>query len=305
MNPQTDTRELHCALERAFGKPLSRLRRTLSVYSSSSALEELELCFADDERVPAMFKNLAPDAVIESSRGVRPSFLNNPVREIEVYRSVLQFAAIGTAQLYGYDLERSWLFVEKVSAPELFQSGDFETWLEVSRWLARFHASDLCRPATANFLVPCLLQHDAHFFLRWLERAGLCIPYERVLETLLELPSSLIHGDFYPSNILVGPGRICPVDWEMAAVGPGMLDVAALASGNWTREQRLAIAEAYCLALPERLRPRDWIHAFDCCQLQIALQWLGWAEGWVAPREHVHDWLAEALDLSRNFINAS
>ena len=305
MSTRAGDRELHCVLEKVFGRPLLHLHRTPSVYSSSSALEELDLWFDDEQHTVAIFKNLAPDGVLEVSRGVRPSFLCNPKREIEVYRSVLDKADFGTPRLFGYDHERSWLFVEKVAAPELFQIGEIETWLEVARWLARFHASDVSRPETARFLVPCLLEYNATDYRRWLERAGVDISYECVLETLLELPATLIHGDFYASNILVGSGRICPVDWEMAVIGPGLLDVAALASGKWTREQRLAMAEAYCLALPDRLKPRNWIHAFDCCQLQIALQWLGWAEGWTPPREHAHDWLGEALVLSRNFINAS
>jgi hypothetical protein len=305
MSDQIQTRELQNALEKAFGKSLLCLRRAPSVYSSSSTLEELELFFADGNRLLAMFKNLGSDGVLESSRGVRPQFLCNSQREIDVYRFLLQATDIGTARLYGYDLDRSWLFVEKVVAPELFQVGEFETWLEVARWLARFHASALSAPGTAGFLVPSLMQYDANYYLRWLERAGLRVPYANVLKTLLQLPATLIHGDFYASNILVGGGRICPVDWEMAAIGPGLLDVATLASGKWTREQRLAMAEAYCTAVPERLKPHDWVHAFDCCQLQIALQWLGWSEAWVPPGSHIHDWLDEALTLSRNFINAS
>ena len=60
-------------------------------------------------------------------------------------------------------------------------------------------------------------------------------------ERLLALPVGFIHGELYPSNVLVGErtGRICAVDWEMAGIGPLLLDLAALTSGAWTqRAQR-------------------------------------------------------------------
>ena len=45
------------------------------------------------------------------------------------------------------------------------------------------------------------------------------------MDRLVRLPRTLIHGELYPSNVIVGRGhhreRVCPVDWEMAALGPG------------------------------------------------------------------------------------
>jgi hypothetical protein len=49
--------------------------------------------------------------------------------------------------------------------------------------------------------------------------------------------------------------RIRPVDWEMAGIGAGLLDLAALTSGSWSETERTTIVEAYRRALPERLRP--------------------------------------------------
>src|SRR5207244_7203663 len=81
--------------------------------------------------------------------------------------------------------------------------------------------------------------------------------YSQVVERLLTLPLTLIHGEFYPSNILVheietcrsrltgDTVRVCPVDWEMAAVGPGLIDLAALTAGAWTDEEKTALALAY------------------------------------------------------------
>ena len=86
-----------------------------------------------------------------------------------------------------------------------------------------------------------------------------------MIERLLDLPRTLLHGDFNASNILVRDSgtshvgreaepeeRICPVDWEMAAVGPGFTDLAALISGGWNEEQRTALINTYLDALPDR-----------------------------------------------------
>src|SRR5262249_18299805 len=126
--------------------------------------------------------------------------------------------------------------------------------------------------------------------------------YAGVTETLLEIPRTIIHGDFYASNILVykqeTETRVCPVDWEMAGIGARLLDVAALASGNWSHDQRMRILESYESSLPERLPFQDVVRAFDCCQLQIAIQWLGWSQTWSPPQTHAHNWLTEALRIS-------
>ncbi len=60
--------------------------------------------------------------------------------------------------------------------------------------------------------------------------AALASAHERALARLAGLPAVFVHGEFYASNILVSPGRVCPVDWEMAGIGPGVLDLAALAT---------------------------------------------------------------------------
>jgi aminoglycoside phosphotransferase (APT) family kinase protein len=115
----------------------------------------------------------------------------------------------------------------------------------------------------------------------------------------------LIHGEFYASNVLVQTGeekRVCAVDWEMAAFGPGLTDLAALTAGSWTDGQRTAIALAYHDALSStdtswRPSVQEFLDALDCCRLQAALQWLGWASNWTPPPEHRHDWLGDVLQV--------
>jgi thiamine kinase-like enzyme len=98
------------------------------------------------------------------------------------------------------------------------------------------------------------------------------------------------------------PPRICPVDWEMAALGPGLLDLAALTAGRWAEEQRTALAQAYYGAWTQtesgQLAWQEFLEALDYCRLHTAVQWLGWAPGWTPPAEQAQDWRGEALRLA-------
>lgn len=89
--------------------------------------------------------------------------------------------------------------------------------------------------------------------------------------------------------------RVAPVDWELAAAGPGLTDLAALVSG-WPAADREALAAAYAAesGVPP-FTPRD----LGFARLQVAIQWLGWAPSeWEPPEGQRHDWLTEALELA-------
>ncbi len=131
--------------------------------------------------------------------------------------------------------------------------------------------------------------------------------YDRVIARLSTLPRTLVHGEFYPSNVVLrnsaAAGRICPLDWELAAAAPGLMDLAALTSGEWSRPERRQMAVAYRDALEPR---RGWppslpelLELLDYCQLHLAMQWLGWAENWSPPKMHRHDWLNELVRLAQ------
>ena len=112
------------------------------------------------------------------------------------------------------------------------------------------------------------------------------------------------------SNVLVsqvaGSIRVCPIDWEMAALGPSLMDVAALIAGRWPNEQREKIVAAYEAALPDQasaaLSTADRAQALVVCRLHLAIQWLGWSSSWSPPAEHVYDWFEEGLRLADQLI---
>jgi hypothetical protein len=270
-------------LARLLGSGVERLERRAYPYATSHPLEELDVELADGRALRLIRKDLG------ASPASRPSFLHSPSREIETYRLILEPSGLETAAFYGN--VGAQLFIEKVDARELWQFGELDVWQRVARWLAEMHAALSDRVDGEH-----LLRYDRDFYRLWLDRAqaiaGGLGPvariHDRVVERLLALPQGLIHGDFYPSNILVADTRVCPVDWELAAAGPWLLDLAALTAG-WPPPDQKAIVAAYGPVSGQDL---------DCCRLHLAVRWLGWSEGWTPPPEHAKDWRREALDLA-------
>jgi aminoglycoside phosphotransferase (APT) family kinase protein len=136
--------------------------------------------------------------------------------------------------------------------------------------------------------------------LTWIARR-----YRSVVDSLTALPATVIHGEFYPSNIVVDDsrpdGRIAVVDWEMAAVGPAVIDLAALVGGRYPEAMRESMLQAYRAAIPANdsaWRDATGDEPLLCARLHLAIQWLGWAPGWSPPHEQRHDWLAEAMETA-------
>ncbi len=333
---QTSDADLRAGLERALAEasaqpgPIARLERRPCPYQTSFTLEELDVELEGGETLELVFKDLARDALSEEARDAKPAFLHDPEREIEAYSRVLSNAGLGTPRFYGAAVEprlsRYWLFIERVEGVPLWQIGELERWRHVARWLARMHERFLSERAPWED-ARHLLRYDADLFRVWPERARdlarratdeeapsrleriewIAARYEPVVERLGSLQQTFLHGELYASNVLIpetgSEGRVSPIDWEQAAIGPGMIDLAALSAGDWDEEQRASLADAYAGALerPEALGagPEDITGSLDCCLLHLAMQWLGWAERWRPPREHAHDWLEEATGAAQ------
>lgn len=327
--PPVETAELLAALDGVLrahygdARRVVELARRPSCFNSSHALEELEATFDDGTSLPLMFKNLARDSMLEGARQAKPTFLHNPLREIETYRSVLSSRRMGTPVCFGAVVDepraRFWLFLEKVSGSRMCHVGDLATWREVARWLARLHADFACEAAPLRGRAGAhLLRYDSDYFRLWISRARsfssrdarrldpLAAVYEKLVGRLASLPVTLVHGDFFAANVLTRETdearHVCAVDWEMAGVGPGLLDLAALTSGNWSDEERAEITMSYYETLePGGARPSspdEFFTLLDCCHLHLAVQCLGWSENWSPPPGEAQDWLGVALRLA-------
>ena len=130
-------------------------------------------------------------------------------------------------------------------------------------------------------LLPNLEARDREIVSRGLE----C--YENRLDWFTTLPCTVIHGQFFGKNVMLRQRnpehRIAVIDWETAAIGPGVFDLVSLSAGNWTKEQRLALWRAYFEQYQADAGCRlDWetfCQNLGGVSLYHALGWLAWWQG--------------------------
>ena len=330
------------------GRAVASVRRAAGAYSSSFSIEDVELTFDDGTSAPLVLKDLSPGALLDKARRAKPPFLLDPRREIETYRHVLGPYGLGAPAMVGFAADeaagRYLLLLEKVPGVPLWQVGELAAWRAAARWLAAAHRR-LAPDAPALAAPARLIGYDADYYARWRRRAAeaaavrgddarrLLGAYDRAVERLLQLPRTVVHGEFHASNVLVEASpaavRVRPVDWEMAALAPGLMDLADLTAGNWTDAQRDAMAAAYRAAAAAgpavagadqpgaggagaeydgaggavgagaEAAGGDFGRDLDCCRLHRAVQWLSWSDDWTPPREHRQDWLADAERVAR------
>jgi aminoglycoside phosphotransferase (APT) family kinase protein len=280
-------------------------------YRTSFPLEDLDVVLEDGERLDLVLKDLGFQTLDEDAKIAKTSGLHDPLREIEAYR-LLERADLGTPKLYGFvadpTTDRYWLFLERIPGVPLWQVGEREVWEAAAAWLAGLHERFL----QADFLPGgSLLVRDGRHMTEGMRRAlgqatgrtrAMLVridgQYGEVIERLEHLPRTLIHGEFFPSNVLVDrsrtPTRIAPVDWEMAGTGAGLLDLASLVAGRWPEDDQIAMATAYERARSGLDPDDEFLADLARCRLHNAVQLLGVSGNWRPPPDHAHDWAAEA-----------
>jgi aminoglycoside phosphotransferase (APT) family kinase protein len=324
--------ELIAALQAWLGR-LSSSRCIVDVemrpfaYASSFAIEEADVRFDDGSVLELVCKATDEEAMLTEARRIKPRFLHHPRREILTYERLLAPLDVGAPRFYGSAVDprtgHRWIFLERVCGVPLTEVGDFGVWQQACRWLASMHHRMAGDPGAADAIatVP-LVQYDRAHAQLWMSRAqehvqadvaqprtrrerfaSLAPKYDAVLDEIAAEPAGFMHGEFFASNVLVetvsGQGRIRPIDWEVAGVGPVLMDLAALTAGRWTQDERTQLASAYRTAAAGLTHapppPDDFMRALDCCRLQLAVERLGWARRWTPPVTHSQDWLGDAM----------
>jgi hypothetical protein len=268
------------------------LRREPSPYASTFP-SEVVTCRIDGGEVLRLFCKYAA-GMNHNAHGHR----GGVAYEAEVYRSVLAPLGAPVPRFYGADPEGSgdacFLVLEYLEGSlQVNDSLDSIAMVEAARWLGRFHA------AGQTFLggvrgAPCLNVYDAAYYRGWARRtaefagawhghfpwlAALCERSEAALTPLLVAPPTVIHGEFYPRNVLYHRGAVYPVDWESAAVAAGVIDLVTL-TDEWPDD----IARA-CEAEYRRTRwpdgpPAGLDEAVAAARIYLLLRWLGDRPEW-------------------------
>jgi len=159
-----------------------------------------------------------------------------------------------------------------------------------ARWIGQFHAANERR--LQHSPLPFLRGYDADYYRGWARRTALraadqphcppwlprlCQQFEALIALLLAAPPTIIHGEYYPKNILYREGTIYPVDWESAAVAAGEIDLASLTEG-WPAEIARRCEREYQQARWPRGAPAAFARTLEAARLYWCLRWLSDSE---------------------------
>jgi aminoglycoside phosphotransferase (APT) family kinase protein len=319
-----DERALRALLERIvadrFGSraSIAQVQRERFRWIGSYDCETLTVDLQGGERLALFFKDFGFSRLSKDDRELRRA------RELRVYRDLLAQADLGTPRYYGslWDEARGryWLLLELVEGT-VVEEVDLRFGAPAAAWLARLQGHFLHRP---KLLARCefLIRHDAAFFRSKAESARrdvarlapCCAPrlaavlarYDRAVERMASQPQSLVHGGYIPWHVLVEggrePARVCAVDWELAALGATLYDLAFFTDGV-ASPVRERIWEAYRAAAEEHEVPvpdgAELRRVIDCFRLHRILDWLARSVEKGFPERKVTALVDRAEELGR------
>lgn len=237
------------------------------------------------------------DAPAQSSAGHRRGI----AFEADVYTSVLSAVDLPSPKFFGADADAAsggWLFLENLAgAHSIDLCEEPEAALAAAAaWSGAFHAATeplVGSPATSS--VPA---YDLDYYCGWAARAErfaapvirevAWLPAARrrwrdLAGELLAAPPAVIHGEFYPKNVLYRGGVVYPVDWETAAVGPGEIDLACLVE-RWPAAVADACEDSYRRARWPGAAPEGFSRTLDVARLYVLFRWLGERPEWTLAR---------------------
>lgn len=285
---------------------------------------------------------LTVDCVVKQPRGVnRAGLASGGIREVGLYRSLTPQLPMQTPALIAADPAGSWLVLEAVDvelAPADWTADDYRRairalaalherfWnlaedLSVYPWLARPLANDFeIYVMAAVGAMEKMMVDDHHRLitgsLEVLTSLGqMLTQVESMAGKLRAAPPTLLHGDFQPGNIALDEDdEIIVFDWQLAGVGPGVLDLVTFVNAaRWGRSDLPMTPDELVALYRDEIAARvdaRWTDAEWAELLDHALMWrftqevLGWA-AYASPAEfQAHEapfrdiWLRPVLDAA-------
>ncbi|MGB8956270.1 MAG: aminoglycoside phosphotransferase family protein [Tumebacillaceae bacterium] len=226
---------------------IADLRSVPSPSATSYAAQVVTVQLTDGATLRMFLKDFG------SSRLFKEDASDRRARELHVYRDLLRDAELDIPTYYGavwgQEQKRFWMVVEFVDGVPVADC-EFDSWPAATAWLARMQGLYARDPGRFE-RSPLLVRHDADFFGSRAERAfssarrvsgravrrlrRLLSGYDDLVSLMADQPSTFVHGSYRPENVLLDdpsrPSRVCVVDWELAAIGSPLYDLARLCDG--------------------------------------------------------------------------
>ncbi|MGD8809979.1 MAG: aminoglycoside phosphotransferase family protein [Gammaproteobacteria bacterium] len=292
------------------------LTRQRSPYATVFPAEIITVQLDDASRVSLFAKYIGSEQAEHPDKACRD-------REPRVYRELFAGADLPVVQCFSaaWDeaSQRYELLLEHIDGWNL-KYHELTHWYAAAVNLARlqnFFAHDAERLKGCSYL----LQLNEAYFHQWADRALTTVSqlspklehplravvsgYSSVAALLAEQPPTLVHNDLSPKNVLADlsaePPRIRFIDWEMAGVGCGLLDLVHLKYGL-----EPAADDAMIQAYRGALETAAWLpkqpEAFDrllaACELHKSLYRIAHAGIWQLPEATITQWIEREVEPS-------
>ncbi len=214
--------------------------------------------------------------------------------EAKVYREVLQPLRTSTPSFYGVHMEDTsnapWLIVEYLArGSPASSSRDPKAMGRSARWIGKFHAANEKRVHSPRLRF--LHRYDSDYYAGWARRTRklfsqsrlrmrfpwlvpLCDEFERLIPRLLRAPPTVIHGEYFGSNIVYQHGVSRPVDWQSAAIAPGEIDLASL-THSWPKLIVQSCEREYARTRWPTGAPDGFEETLGVARVHVNLRWLG------------------------------
>ena len=228
--------------------------------------------------------------MIAKRGGVNPSHghRGGPPYEAEVYRRVLQPLQLKTPRFYADRINvttgETTLYIEYLENAERASRAGYEAMRSAARWIGTFHRLNEAR---VELLSDFLKVYDSAYYLGWVDRMlasslsldepwlhAVCEGFRRSVPELLSGPLTIVHGEYYPRNILACGRAISPVDWESAAVAAGEIDVATLSEG-WSQIDKKTFVTEYRRSRWPQTEAKDFERRVIVGELYAWFRWFG------------------------------
>jgi hypothetical protein len=165
--------------------------------------------------------------------------------EARIYQDILDKTPIAKISFYGQcrlnNNDDLLLVIEYLGETlRMLYSGEANVLNKASKWIGNFHR--LQESNSPSFVTV----YDKAYYKTWSDRfrkltssfnekfpwlEKLANYYDDNIVCMISCPQTIIHGEFYPRNILLKDKIIYVVDWESAAIAPGEIDLASLIEG--------------------------------------------------------------------------
>ena len=282
---------------------LTSVQREENEYSRSYASEIVVCRFSDGSKRRVFLKYMTKLDEGHRDHGMRGGLAYEAFIYARLLRDLIrpEFFGLHTAHDGSF-----WLVLECPDNTVPLDIAEDDTAIfKSAAWLGKFHAAQERRVAVE--LPTEVRAYDGEFFRGWAQRtneyagqwhrrepwlSGLCANFDDVIEVLLAAPTTLVHGEYYPHNILFRDGEIFTVDWESAALGAGEIDLVALTEG-WPEDMETECWRIYRDARWPAGAPELFERRIVAARVYMHLRWMGEHPGWTELEDGAQWQLAE------------